>query len=105
MSANISDHLNRQQELTGFQVAFLEADDAVMQRYPRGLTRMTLDFFRNTTLIEKGFDSGSDRSRAGASIHPIKAKRAVKVRQYGFRALFADPDHGRWLREGKWRVV
>jgi hypothetical protein len=83
----------------------MEADNAVMQRYPRQLARFTLDFPRHAALIKEGFDSRANRSCAGASIHPVEAKRAVKVRGYDFRALFADPDDGRWLREGKWRVV
>jgi hypothetical protein len=74
MSANVSDHLNRQQELTGVQVGFLEADDAVMERYPRGLTRLTLDLPWHAALIEEGFDSRPNSSGAGTSIHPIEAK-------------------------------
>src|SRR5580692_3002539 len=103
MGANVSNHPDRQQELAGFGVGFLEADDAVMQRYSRQLTRFTLDFPRHTAFIKEGFDSRPNRSCAGASIHPIEAKRAVKVRRYGFRALFADPDDRRGLHEGKWR--
>jgi hypothetical protein len=79
MGANVSNHPDRQQELAGFGVGFLEADDAVMQRYPRQLTRFTLDFPRHAAFIKEGFDSRPNCSCAGASIHPIEAKRAVNV--------------------------